>query len=151
MSMKHAEFPIEIRGMPTFRFRIPKEDIEVLMLFATRHYDWKCKAAAMKVGEAKENGILIQWLNTYAWYEPTQELRSKAGKEPAELPSFSATMDDLDTLLKITEVMYNPGHNDAENAIAWKYHFAFKRALTRASDLYSTWRESFDAGAKGGA
>lgn len=112
----------EIVGRPKFYFYLTKEEVDVLVSMSKAHYDGHCRAASMpKVG-----GFLNGWKNMV-------ECTTEFNEPPLQL---SASWDELDTVLKITE-MCNQTVKNAE--VASRLHWAFQRAMTAATRVAKQW------------
>lgn len=127
---------VEVRAMPKLYFRIKKTEVELLMHCAKLHYDGACQRAAMSADLTplqpgshrdlrRQNGLLVIWKN---WFEE--------GKDEAEV---SATTDELDLVMKITEQWVSNQYQDKTEEVV-RLHYLFRKMFDLSQRAYAMWK-----------
>lgn len=126
----------QMQGVPTFRFQLSLEEIEVLIRLAVRHYDMTCKRAA------GPDGVIFQWRKDMQIAATVRE-HQDPNEEPYE-PLLQADFSDLDVVAKICEPMNMMGLASFEAEVAAKVYMAFMAAMNMSNDKYRSWRCEFE-------
>lgn len=116
---------IEIQGKPEFWFALTDEQMAVLELLSSVHYDLKCKMATMV------NGFIYGWKNARSAVDKT---------------SRRASFREIDTCLKILEslMMPPPAMSEAQQVVGHKLVKSFREALARADREGESWSLEID-------
>lgn len=117
---------IEIIGRPEFWFALTDAQMAVLELLSSVHYDGVCKDAT-KVG-----GFIYGWKNARASVEAT---------------TVRASFREIDTCLKILEVLMHPpaALQEAQQIVGHKLVRSFREALTAANTASQSWSLEIEA------
>lgn len=122
---------ILIRSEPTFIVPMTRDEIDVLILCATSHYDRQCQLMAQPFrGPGTRNGTLVVW---------KQSVESSLSFAPGETPTVPATFRDLDRCLKLLERPPMDTLNEPQRAAIRTLRGAFTQALQDANVLIQSW------------
>lgn len=91
---------INITAKPFFSFSLPVKVLEALIKLSEIHYDAYCRSASTKANVYANKGFLIKW-HDFSQY-------INAGN-PNEVEVYNASFKEIDTVLKILELVDTPG------------------------------------------
>lgn len=122
---------ILIRSEPTFIVPMTRDEIDVLILCATRHYDRQCQLMAQPFrGPGTRNGVLVVW---------KQSIDASLSFAPDETPTVPASFRDLDRCLKLLEHPPEDTLNEPQRAAIQTLRGAFTQAMQDANVLIQNW------------
>jgi len=121
---------IEIYGRADFWFVLTDDQMEVLLRLSAVHYDGVCRRAT------HPGGFIYGWHMERSVHD--------GGDKNAKL---KATFREIDTCLKILEVLMHPpaGLTESQQIEGHKLVRSFRGALSHAEEIAPTWSTEIDA------
>lgn len=127
---------IALQADAIFEIPLTQAHVDVLILYAERHYDATCRTAAIPDRDHFHPfaGLLISWRNTIAfWLESGTPEHAKV----------KANTSQIDLLQKCLE--YRIGSTtDEQEVLRAELQKVFRQCRRRWSDLYDQWHVEWD-------
>jgi hypothetical protein len=125
-----------------FDLKLTEAHVELLVLYASRHYDAKCRSTAVSIQNQHHpfEGLLVGWRNTLNFW---------ADSGSPEKSYVTATSSQIDLLRKVLEFR-QPGTTPEQEALRSELQDVFADCYRKWNNLYDQWRVEWDSGAQNG-
>jgi hypothetical protein len=126
-----------LQASAQFELRITEPHVDVLILYASKHYDATCRSTAAPIRSAHEpfQGLLTGWRNTLHFYADCSE---------PENAHVTATSSQIDLLQKVLEYRI-PGTTPQQEALRSELQDVFADCYRKWNKLYDQWRIEWDS------
>lgn len=127
---------VTLQAQASFKLKVTRDHVEMLILYANNHYDETCRSAALPSKDQHHPfaGLLIGWRNTIDFWED-------AGKP--ENDYVTATDRQIDLLQKCIEFTW-PRSTPEQEVLRHELKVVFGRCRKQWHDVYDKWRIEWD-------
>lgn len=112
---------IDISAKPQFHFSVTRKQVELLIKASSHHYDGHCRSIS------QANGFLSGWEKRLQFNE-------------SDVVEVTTEFAELDTLLKVMEMVSSHGYSHEEMGMFSSMNMAFHRVLATSNMICPSWK-----------
>ena len=126
-----------LQAQARFELKITEPHVDILVLYASKHYDATCRSTAAPLRRPNEpfEGLLSGWRNTLNFYADCSE---------PEKATVLATDSQIDMLRKVLEFRI-PGTTPEQETLRSELQMVFADCYRKWNKLYDQWRIEWEA------
>lgn len=128
---------VKLQAEALFELKLTADHVDVLILYASRHYDATCRstAAPIRSAHAPFEGLLIGWRNTLNFW---------ADANKPDEAFVQATSSQIDLLRKVLEYRH-PSTTPEQEALRSELQSVFADCYRKWNSLYDRWHVEWDS------
>jgi hypothetical protein len=128
---------VKLQAQASFELKLTMDHVEVLILYASRHYDATCRSTAAPIRSTHEpfEGLLSGWRNTLHFW---------ADANKPDNAFVRATSHQIDCLRKVLEFR-QPGTTPEQEALRSELQDVFADCWHKWNNVYDQWHVEWDS------